>query len=290
LSNPKQLLVIAGPTASGKTQLAIDLAKQYNAAVLNADSRQVYAELQIGTARPTQEEMQGVAHHLFGHISIHQDYNASRYAQEAAGTLQRLFVGFDTLVLCGGTGLYIQALLEGLDDLPEANLELRKELEAKLEAEGIETLIRTLDALDPERAAKTDRKNPRRVIRAIEIASQQLDSNSNTRNSLLDSAWEVKGYYLDPNRELLYEHINSRVDSMLENGLENEAEFVYPFKSLKALQTVGYTELFRYFDGEWTRDFAIEKIKQHTRNYAKRQLTWFRNKTDFTPIQGIEGL
>lgn len=277
---PKHLIVIGGPTASGKTSFAIQLAKHFNTEIISADSRQLYKELNIGVARPTTEELAQVKHHLIASHSIHSELNAGSYAQQAQELIEQLFRDKDALILVGGTGLYIQAVLDGFDPLPGANPELREELDQLYKKEGIVALQTRLNTIAPDAEVK-DPHNPQRLIRAIEIAMGSV--NEDAINKGLDHRYAQHKFYLNPDRDSLYDRINERVDHMMEEGLLDEVKGLLPYKDLNALQTVGYKELFAFLEGTYSREFAIDKIKQHSRNYAKRQLTWFKNK-GFTPV------
>ncbi|PCJ67954.1 MAG: tRNA (adenosine(37)-N6)-dimethylallyltransferase MiaA [Bacteroidetes bacterium] len=278
--NKGHLIVLAGPTAVGKTSLAIDLAKHFDTEIISCDSRQIYKELNIGVARPSNEELNQVKHHFIATNSIHQDYDAGVYAKEVNGVLEELFKQHKTVIMTGGTGLYIRAATQGLDALPPKDEKVREQLNQILEAEGIEALqtIATSFELKP---SSVDFTNPHRLIRSIEIV-QGEPLIPETNQVVLN--YDTTYFYVNRDRAELYDRINQRVDAMIQNGFEQEAKSVYPYRKLNALNTVGYKELFQYFDGEWTQSHAIDKMKQHTRNYAKRQLTWFRNQGSYTEI------
>jgi tRNA dimethylallyltransferase len=272
----KQLITLVGPTASGKTALAIEVAEHLGCEIVSADSRQIYKELSIGVAKPTSEELQRAPHHMIDVVSVHEPYSAGRYAAEARAIVDSLFEQHDHVVLVGGSGLYIQALIEGMDDLP-GDLTLRAELRAWYEHEGLLALQQELERLDPDYYQEVDRFNPHRLMRAIEVIRitnqpfSQLRSGKKT-----ELPFDVIKIGLTAQREFLYQRINQRVDQMVEQGLEEEARRLWPLNQLTALQTVGYSEWFAAFDGQISSHEAIEKIKQHTRQYAKRQLTWWR--------------
>lgn len=273
----KKLIIIAGPTASGKTQIAVEAAKLLNTEIVSFDSRQIFREMSIGTAVPDTQQMNAVKHHFIHSHSIAEDMSASRYADEATNTINQLLEKNETVVFTGGTGMYMHAVLYGLDPTPNTDYQLRASLEKECAEKGLEYLIHQLKTLDEKSYHKIDIHNPRRVIRALEI----IYSSGKTRSSFFEdknktSAFNFTLYVLNPDRQLLYDNINQRVDMMIENGLIDEAKQLLPNRHLTALHTVGYKELFEYFDRNITLDLAIEKIKQHTRNYAKRQLTWFR--------------
>lgn len=276
MESPKKLIVVTGPTAVGKTAHAIELAKQYESPVISADSRQVYKELGIGVAKPDSEQLAAVQHYFIDHVSIHENYNAGRYAKEGRELINELFKTHHTLIICGGTGLYINALLKGLDTLPDRNEDLRKELQSIYESEGLVGLQFLLKNLNAKKYESIDIQNPQRLMRAIEIEKSPAPLQSNLPD--FKHPFETQFIHLELPRELLYQRINQRVDEMVANGLESEAKALENLQHLNALQTVGYSEWWPYFRGEVKRDEVIEKIKQHTRNYAKRQLTWFRHK------------
>ncbi|MCB9246522.1 MAG: tRNA (adenosine(37)-N6)-dimethylallyltransferase MiaA [Flavobacteriales bacterium] len=276
------LICICGPTASGKTITAIEVAEALHTEIISADSRQLYTELRIGTAVPSSEELARVSHHFIQDRSIHASFTAGAFERETLQLLESLFKTHDAVVLCGGTGLFLKALITGLDAPPLSNEHLRKELQETYDREGIEALQARFDLLGPE-SVNVDRNNPRRLMRAIEIR-EALKSAPVTQPKV-DRFFDVRGFVLNWPREVLYGRINQRVDQMVLDGLEQEAREVYPFRELNALQTVGYREWFEHFNGKLDREEAIEKIKLNTRRYAKRQLTWFRNQTDFEWIE-----
>lgn len=273
----KYLIVVTGPTASGKTALSIALAKAFQTEVISADSRQFFKEMHIGTARPTAEELEGIKHHFLGHISIHDNYNAGFFEIDALEVLDTIFETKNVAIVCGGSGMYVNALCYGLDELPKQDEELRLELEELFKQKGIEALQEKLKVLDPEYYKMVDLQNPHRLIRAIEVCintgipySQLRKGEKKKRN------FKILKIGIDWPREKLYERINQRVDLMFEQGLVEEVKKLIPFKNINALQTVGYRELFDYFEGKYTLEEAKELIKQNTRRFAKRQLTWFR--------------
>lgn len=272
----KKLTIVAGPTAVGKTAFAIELAKKLDSPIISADSRQVFKELNIGVARPSEEQLSEVKHYLIAHTSIHQPYNAGVFAKEARMIINQLFENHDNLVVCGGTGLYIKALINGFDPLPPSNEKLRQELEENYASLGIEFLQEKLKSLSVDLYNKTEILNPQRLIRAIEIGSAEEVPVSD----IPDFSWEFETEYkvLTMDRNELYDRINRRVDEMVEMGLEKEAKDLEEFQELNALQTVGYSEWWPYFRGENKIEFTIDKIKQHSRNYAKRQETWFKHQ------------
>lgn len=275
---PKPLLVvIVGPTGVGKTAVAIQLAKHFNTEVLSADSRQMFRELPIGTAAPGTEEMQGVPHHFIGNLSVTEQSDAGKWANDARALLEILFHRHAVVICAGGSGLYIDALLNGMDELPGRDEKLRAELQHLFESEGIGALQEKLEALDPEYYAEVDIHNHKRLIRAIEVCLLSGEKYSSKRSGKSrDLPFDVVKIGLEMDREELYSRINRRVDNMMAEGLEEEARRVYQFKDLNALHTVGYREMFDYIEGKTTKERAVELIKQHSRNYAKRQLTWWR--------------
>ena len=276
----KRLIVIAGPTAVGKTELTIRLAQYFETEIISCDSRQLYKELKIGVARPSDKELKAAKHHFIASHSIHEEYNAGKYARDVNELLQKLFTQHDVVIMTGGTGLYIKAATEGLDLLPTKNEKLREQLNYILETEGLaalQSVAKSIDLVDTE----LDFDNPVRLMRAIEIK----EGESNPTEAVQVPKYETTYLYLDRDRDELYSRINKRVDTMLAMGLEDEARTVHDYKDLNALHTVGYKEMFSYFDGEWTYEHTVEKIKQHTRNYAKRQLTWFRNQGNYTMVK-----
>lgn len=278
------LICIVGPTAVGKTAFAVKLAQASNTDIISADSRQFYKELSIGTAKPTQQEQADVRHHFINSLSVHDTYSAGDFARDALQVCNKQFQTKKTLILVGGSGLYIRALLNGLDALPQANEELRTQLHRVFSEEGITALQAMLKNLSEHVYENTDLQNPQRLMRAIEILKSPVAASPT--NYVFP--YRVMKIGLELPRPLLYERINNRVDEMVKNGLESEARAMLPYKHTYALQTVGYSEWFDYFEGKTTREQAIELIKQHTRNYAKRQLTWFRKQTDITWLDARE--
>ena len=273
------LLVISGPTGSGKTDLSIRLAQQLNCSVVSADSRQVFRELPIGSAAPEVEQLKAVPHFFIGSKSIQEPFNAGMYEQEALQILETLFQENTVQILCGGTGLYIDALIQGMDVLPVANPDIRKELNLVLENQGIGALQQELLLKDPDYYHQADIQNPQRLLRALEIIRSTGKTYSSLRKkTVAERPFETIYLATDLPREELYRNINNRVQSMLEKGWLAEAEALLPCRSLNALQTVGYKELFGYFDNTYSLEQAIELIRQNTRRYAKRQLTWLRSK------------
>ena len=287
-ASENKLIVIGGPTASGKTQLAIELAERLQTEIINADSRQFYKEMSIGTAVPSPEELKRVPHHLIQSHTVQQPLSAADFEEAALPLLRKLFKQHEQVILCGGSGLYIKALAEGLDPLPPADEAYRKELELLLEKEGVEALANLLIEKDPQKAETTDLKNPRRLIRILEIIHTSGIPTQKVRKK--PRGFQVQSYFLNPERSELYERINQRVDKMMQAGLLDEVKSLLPFRDLSPLQTLGYSELFDHLDGKYTLEEAVEKIKQHSRNYAKRQLTWFRNQGDYHEVKGLNDL
>lgn len=276
-SADKTLIVICGPTAVGKTDFAIELAEKLGTEIISADSRQLYREIPIGTAQPTEEQFARVKHHFIAERSVDEDYNAGMFERDALKRLDQLFLHHDKVVCCGGTGLYIKALCDGLDDLPEADEGLRQQLTERLEQEGLKSLQEQLQQLDPAHYSRMDVQNPQRVIRALEVClSTGKPFSSFHGGAKPERPFKVVKIGLELPREELYERINKRVDLMLQNGWLEEAKAVFEKRHLNALNTVGYKELFAHLEGKLTLDEAIEKIKVNTRRFAKRQLTWFK--------------
>lgn len=283
ISNPKFLIVIAGPTAVGKTSLAIHLAKHYDTEIISADSRQIFKELNIGVARPTEQELKEVRHHFIANKSIHDYCSAGEYEREVIALLDELFKTKDVIILCGGTGFYINALLNGFDEMPPIDENIRLELNRQFEDFGIGHLQDKLQELDEETYKTIDIWNTQRVIRALEvcIGTGQKFSSYKRKNAVQRNFNPVK-IGLNISKEQLQHNINSRVDEMMRNGFLEEARSVYEFRNHNALQTVGYKELFDFIDGKTTFEEAIDLIKLHTRQYAKRQLTFFNKHKDYT--------
>lgn len=276
-----RLIVVVGATGSGKTDLSIRLAQHYGAPIVSTDSRQIYRGLPIGTAQPTAGQLQAAEHHFIASHEITQNFNCGEYEVQALALLDRLFAEHDTVVAVGGSGLYVRALCEGMDDLPQADEQLRAQLTERMEREGVAALAEELRELDPEYYGQVDRSNPARVQRALEVCLQTGMPYSRLRLGVRrERPFDIVKVGVDMPREVLYDRIDRRVDAMMAAGLEQEARAVYPFRHLNSLQTVGYKELFEWFDGSITREEAVELIKRNTRRYAKRQLTWFRRDAE----------
>jgi len=279
----KELIVISGPTAVGKTSLAINLANEINTEIISADSRQFYKELNIGVARPSQKELNSIKHHFIGHISIQDNYNAGEYEAEAIEKINSLFQKYEKLVITGGSGMYIDAIIKGMDNLPNVDKSIREELNELFKDNGITPLQEELMEKDIEYYNIVDKQNHIRLIRALEIIRQTSKTFTSFRtNPKKERDFKIKKFVLIRDREELIQRINQRVDIMVGEGLIEEARELYPFRDLNALNTVGYKELFKYFDSKISLEEAIEEIKINTRKYAKRQVTWFRKDKDYT--------
>ena len=285
--NSKRLLYVAGPTASGKTPLAIALAQHFDTEIISCDSRQFYKEMSIGTAVPNSEELAAVKHHFIQQRSIHQPYSIGAFQREALDNLKTLFKTKETVILVGGSGLYADALIDGLDHFPEVDPAFREQLNNQLEHDGIEALATRLKDIDPAYHQKVDLGNPHRLIRALEIClSSGLPYSSFLGNKKAPTFFKSQKIILQWDRSILYERINKRVDQMVAAGLETEARSLYPNKDVNALQTVGYREWFAHFDGIFDRTTTLEEIKKNTRRYAKRQTTWFKRYQDALLVPG----
>ena len=271
------LIVVVGPTGSGKSALAVKLATHLCAPIISTDSRQVFRGMPIGTAQPTREELAAAKHYFIADRKVEDDFNCGKYETEALALLERLFTENDYVVAVGGSGLYVQALCEGMDDLPDADPALRENLKQRLEREGLESLVVELRTLDPAYAEEVDLCNPARVMRALEVCLATGRPYSEQRKGVTaERPFNIVKIGTDMPRDVLYDRINRRVDMMVEEGLEAEARTMYPKRHLNALQTVGYREFFEYFDGNCSFEEAVELVKRNSRRYAKRQLTWFR--------------
>jgi tRNA dimethylallyltransferase len=293
-STDKTLIVIAGPTASGKTALAIQLAQNYKAVIISADSRQFYREMAIGTAKPTDEELITVKHYFINSHSITENFTVGDFEKQCLGLLKELFKYHDKVIMVGGSGLYIKAVCEGFDQLPVANHEIRSKLNGELQAQGIERLQEKLKIADPVYYETVDLNNPQRIIRALEVFEATGKPFSSFHTSLkVARPFRTIKFGLDWPREILYQRINQRVDTMLQQGLIEEVKSLLPYRHFNALNTVGYNELFDYFDGKTELHSAISLIKQNTRRFAKRQLTWFKKDKDIiwmSQKQNLTGL
>lgn len=288
--NKKELIVIAGPTASGKTALSVQLAQKLNTLILSADSRQCFKEMNIGVAKPTKAEMQDVPHYFIGSHSILEDVNAGMYEQYALNILEDIFKEKDQAIVVGGTGLYIKALCEGLDNMPNIDQAVRSEIITQYESHGLEWLQKQIQEQDPIYWDTTlEKENPQRLMRALEVMQTTgksiLAFRSNTEKQ---RNFSIRKFAIEWPREQLYARVNQRVDEMIANGLVDEVRQLQPYKHLNALQTVGYTEIFEYLEANITLSTAIENIKTNTRRYAKRQMTWFKRDTGIEWIKPEE--
>jgi tRNA dimethylallyltransferase len=273
----KKLIVIVGPTAVGKTAVAIEMAERLKTEIVSADSRQIYKELEIGTAKPTVEELARVKHHFINTKSIEEDYNAGQYGSEAMTVIEKLFESYNNLILCGGSGLYVKALLEGFDEMPKITVEMRQQVIDEYAANGLDWLQAEVKKIDLAYFEEVDEKNPQRLMRALELYRAAGKPMSELRKKeRKELPFDVVKIGLELPREELYERIDARMDKMIEHGLFEEAEKFYARKELNALQTVGYREIFGFMKGEYDREEAIRLLKRNSRHYAKRQMTWFK--------------
>lgn len=283
MNSKPTLIVLIGPTGIGKTDLSLNIAEHYNTEIISADSRQLYADLKIGTAAPTQEQLARVKHHFVGTLQLTDYYSAAQYEAEVIKKLDELFKRHNVIVLTGGSMMYVDAVCKGIDDIPTVDEETRKTLMQHYENVGLERLCAELKILDPEYYDIVDKKNPKRVIHALEICYMTGQTYTSFRTSQTkERPFNIIKVGLRREREELYARINKRVDIMMEDGLLEEAKSVYQYKDLNSLNTVGYKEMFKYLDGEWELPFAIEKIKQNSRIYSRKQVTWFKRDTDIT--------
>ena len=285
----KTLFVILGPTGVGKTELCLTIAKHLQTPIINADSRQIFAELPIGTCAPTPKQQSIVKHYFVGNHQLHDYYSAAKYEQDALSLLTRLFNGeedgieHDTVLLSGGSMMYIDAVCKGIDEIPTVDNNTRELMKQRLASEGLEALVEELKQLDPEHWAIVDRNNPRRVVHALEICHMTGKTYTSFRtNSIKQRPFNIVKIGLNRPRDILYDRINQRVLTMMEQGLENEARKVYPLRHLNSLNTVGYKELFAYFDGLIPQEEAIRQIQSNTRQYMRKQLTWYKKDENVT--------
>ncbi|WP_288884135.1 tRNA (adenosine(37)-N6)-dimethylallyltransferase MiaA [Pedobacter panaciterrae] len=277
MASGKTLIVIVGPTAIGKTALAIEIAKQFSTEIISADSRQFFKEMEIGTAKPSAEELAAAPHHFINSHSVNTLFSTGDFEIQALKLMDELFKKHDLLVMVGGSGLYIDAVCKGLDDLPATDINIREQLNEQLATEGIEAIKGQLSRDDPEYYAKVDQSNPQRMIRGLEFfLSTGMKLSSFLTNSKKTRPFNIIKIGLNTDRAILYNRINLRVDLMMDAGLLDEVKALKDYRSYNALNTVGYSELFAYLDGEIDLEQAVDKIKQNTRRFAKRQLTWFR--------------
>lgn len=273
----KTLIVITGPTAVGKTALCLDVAKHFDIPIINADSRQIFRELKIGTARPTEEQMAQVHHDFVGILGLDDYYSASLFEQQVLALLEQQFQSRDYALMAGGSMMYIDAVCDGIDDIPTIDDETRTTMKQRLAEEGLEALCEELRRLDPEYYEIVDRQNPRRVVHALEICQMTGKTYTSFRKrERRERPFHIIKIGLNRPREELYERINKRVDQMMADGLLEEAQSLYSRRHLNALNTVGYKELFDYIDGRWPLEEAVERIKGNTRRYARKQLTWYK--------------
>lgn len=273
----KTLIVITGPTAVGKTQLCLDIARHFGIPIINADSRQIYKELSIGTAKPSAEEQQIVKHYFVGTLSLQDYYSASLFESQVMNLLDMLFKTSDYALMAGGSMMYIDAVCDGIDDIPTIDNDTRTTMKQRLADEGLEKLCEELQRLDPEYYEIVDRQNPKRVVHALEICTMTGRTYTSFRKrEKKERPFHIVKIGLNREREELYNRINTRVDMMMQQGLLQEAEALYPLRDLNALNTVGYKEMFEYINGHWPLDEAVERIKGNTRRYARKQLTWYK--------------
>ena len=286
------LIVLIGPTGVGKTELSLRLAEHFHTSIVSADSRQIYADLKIGTAAPTSEQLKRVPHYLVGTLKLTDYYSAARYEEEAITILERLFQEHEVVILTGGSMMYVDAICKGIDDIPTVDTETREMMLQRYEAEGLENLCSELKLLDPEYYKIVDLKNPKRVIHALEICYMTGKTYTSFRTQKRkERPFRIIKIGLTRDRAELYNRINHRVDVMMEEGLLEEVRNVYPYRPLNSLNTVGYKEIFNYLDGTWELPFAIEKIKQNSRIYSRKQMTWFKRDEEiqwFHPDQEKE--
>jgi len=284
----KLLISIVGPTGIGKTKLAIEIATYFGTEIISCDSRQFFKEMPIGTAMPNDEERKVVTHHFIANLSVNDEYSIGKYEKDALSKIDELFQKYDKLILVGGSGMYEKAVIQGLDNLPEARTENIQNLEKILQTDGIRVLQKLLQNVDMEYYKNMDNQNPRRLIRALDIYMQTGKPYSEFLSKSREKRpFNVLRIGIEAHREILYQRINQRVDNMMQKGLLEEVKKLISFREKTALKTVGYTELFKYLDGEWNLDFAVDEIKKNSRRYAKRQLTWYRKSADihYIPIE-----
>lgn len=275
------LVILLGPTGVGKTELSLRIAEHFGSPIISSDSRQLYKDLPIGTAAPTPEQMARVKHYMVGTLSLTDYYSASNFEEDVISLLQTLHQTIPTVVMTGGSMMYIDAVSKGIDDIPTVTPEIREAIYAQFEREGLDNILQELKASDPVHYEEVDRMNYKRVIHAVEICRMTGKPYSSFRtNSKKERPFKIIKIGLTRDREELYNRINLRVDQMMSDGMLEEARKVYPYRHLNSLNTVGYKELFKYFDGEWPLDLAIEKIKRNSRVYARKQMTWFKRDED----------
>lgn len=283
MDNKKTLIVLIGPTGVGKTDLSIKIAEKYGSPIISADSRQLYSDLKIGTAAPTEEYLKRVKHYFVGTLKLTDYYSAAQYESEVISLLENLFKRNNTILLTGGSMMYIDAICKGIDDIPTVDSETRLMMMEKYEKEGLDRLCAELKLLDPEYYSTVDLKNPKRVIHALEICYMTGKTYTSFRTgNKKQRPFDIIKIGLCRDREELYERINKRVDIMIKEGLVDEVKSVYEYRNLNSLNTVGYKEIIQYLEGNCTLEFAIEKIKQNSRIYSRKQMTWFKRDNDIT--------
>lgn len=283
MDNKKTLIVLIGPTGVGKTDLSIKIAEKYASPIISADSRQLYSDLKIGTAAPTEEYLKRVKHYFVGTLKLTDYYSAAQYESEVISLLEELFKSNNTILLTGGSMMYIDAICKGIDDIPTVDSETRQMMMEKYEKEGLDRLCAELKLLDPEYYSTVDLKNPKRVIHALEICYMTGKTYTSFRTgNKKQRPFDIIKIGLCRDREELYERINKRVDIMIKEGLVDEVKSVYEYRNLNSLNTVGYKEIIQYLEGNCTLEFAIEKIKQNSRIYSRKQMTWFKRDNDIT--------
>ncbi|WP_242927336.1 tRNA (adenosine(37)-N6)-dimethylallyltransferase MiaA [Pontibacter vulgaris] len=283
LQSDKYLVVVVGPTAVGKTDLCVQLARHYHTEIISADSRQFFREMSIGTAKPSAEEQQGIKHHFVDSHTITEEYNVGAYEQDVLQLLQELFKEKNVVILTGGSGLYVRAVCEGMDEMPETDPAIREELTQEFAEKGLQPLLEQLQQLDPVYYAQVDQANPQRVIRALEVCLSSGQPYSSFRKSeAQERPFNIIKIGLNRDREELYQRIDQRMDLMLQQGLLQEVKALYPYRHHNALQTVGYKEIFDFLEGKYDWEEAVRLLKRNSRRYAKRQLTWFHKFPDYT--------
>ena len=289
--NKKKLIVIVGPTASGKTSLSIKLAKKFKCGIISADSRQFYKEMSIGTAKPTSFELKEAPHFFINNLSVVDSYSVGKFIEEVNNFFEEYYKNNDLIILVGGSGLFIDGVLKGLDDFPKTNEKIRNELNLEFGTKGIKNLCERLKVVDPEYYDVVDQNNPRRVIRALEVyySTNKPYSSFLSRDKSYRKDINIKLIGINPKREKLNLRIENRVDYMINNGLVDEVKNLYDYKDYNALNTVGYSEIFKFIDGDISLDEAIDLIKLNTRKYSKRQMTWFRRNKEILWYENGEG-